>query len=274
MGSSDSLVLGRAAADAQRAVDVEAEVGRASSSLAVDSVSGDYFRQGEFVVLPAFLGQRFVQDLRADFIAARSSLVRRRLPGYKRSESVGGVALRERALTIDALYRSPALLSVLRRLTDAPLRTAPDWDPHACAVYHYDRPGDGIGFHYDTSFYRGARYTVLVGLTNDSSSRLVCDLLRREPQRAPRRVEVSTDPGTLVLFHGDKVWHSVSPIGADEERTVLTLQYVTDPRMSLLGRIITLAKDALAYFGFREVVRTLVAARSRSRRAVEQGGAP
>ena len=41
--------------------------------------------------------------------------------------------------------------------------------------------------------------------------------------------ELATAPGDLVLFNGDKLWHAVTPLGDQEERIVLTMEYVTNP---------------------------------------------
>jgi hypothetical protein len=220
-----------------------------------------YFTQGELVVLPGLLPAAFVAALVREAEAIADARVRKHVPGIKRSASVSWRTLRARAPIISALYRSSRFVDFVERVVDARLMSAPDTDPHACALYHYDRAGDRVGFHYDTSFYRGVRYTVLVGLVNDSRSKLVCELHRREPQRRRRRLEISTDPGTVVIFHGDKLWHAVSALGPNERRTVLTLQYVTDRRMSLLGQIASFLKDSFAYFGIVEVVRTLLHAK-------------
>jgi len=37
-------------------------------------------------------------------------------------------------------------------------------DPHADALYFHTRAGDHIGWHYDTSYYAGPRYTLLLGV--------------------------------------------------------------------------------------------------------------
>ena len=128
-------------------------------------------------------------------------------------------------------------------------------DPHSCALYFYTEPGDHIGFHFDTSYYRGARYTVLLGLIERSSSRLVCQLFKNDPQRPPHELQLATHPGTLIAFNGDKLWHSVTPLGSGEERVSLTLEYVTDPSMHPAKRLFSNLKDAFAYFGFRTVFR-------------------
>lgn len=60
---------------------------------------------------------------------------------------------------------------------------------------------------------------------------------------------IRTAPGSMVFFNGFKVQHAVSPTRAGERRAVLTLQYVTDKRMRAWRRGVSLAKDALTYFG-------------------------
>jgi len=126
----------------------------------------------------------------------------------------------------------------------------PDNDPHACALYYYTEPGDHIGFHYDTSYYKGARYTVLLGLVQRSEScRLVAHLYKDDPTRETKEISLGYGPGDLVVFNGDKLWHGVTPLAKGEERVVLTMEYVTNQKMALPKRIFSNLKDAFAYFG-------------------------
>ena len=81
----------------------------------------------------------------------------------------------------------------------------------------------------------------------------MCQLYRDVPGRSPVDLSLKTDPGTVVLFNGDKLWHAITPLGEGEERVSLTLEYVTDPSMSPLRRVVSNLKDAFAYFGLRTV---------------------
>ncbi|MBX3330122.1 MAG: hypothetical protein KF722_06955 [Nitrospira sp.] len=120
----------------------------------------------------------------------------------------------------------------------------------SCALYYYTRPGDHIGFHYDTSYYKGKRYTVLMGLIERSEQcRLVAHLRNPGTKGEISEQAVPLDPGSLVIFNGDKLWHAVTPLGPREERIVLTLQYVTDREMRPLHRAFSNLKDVFAYFG-------------------------
>ncbi|MER3425147.1 MAG: 2OG-Fe(II) oxygenase, partial [Nitrospiraceae bacterium] len=138
------------------------------------------------------------------------------------------------------------------RLAGANLMLCPDHDPHACALYYYTEPGDHIGFHYDTSYYKGARYTILMGLIDRSPScRLVCQLYKDDPRRQIKELRLATEPGTLVVFNGDKLWHAVTPLGEGEERVVLTMEYVTNQEMGAVKRLYSNLKDAFGYFGLK-----------------------
>jgi hypothetical protein len=64
---------------------------------------------------------------------------------------------------------------------------------------------------------------------------------------------VQLPPGGAVFFDGDKLRHRITPLGAGERRVSLTFEYVTDPRMRRARRLISQMKDAVAYFGFRQV---------------------
>jgi hypothetical protein len=191
----------------------------------------------------------------------RPQIHRNYIPRHKKGGSVSYYTLVEQAPTILALYRSPAFIRLLSTLTGRALQPCPDSDPHSCALYFYTEPGDHIGFHFDTSYYNGARYTVLVGLIERSSSRLVCQLYKKDPSRLPVELQLATHPGTVVAFNGDKLWHAITPLGENEERVSLTLEYVTDPSMHPLKRLFSNLKDAFAYFGLRAVFRRPVRSR-------------
>ncbi|HEV7138252.1 MAG TPA: hypothetical protein VGN43_16580 [Steroidobacteraceae bacterium] len=135
------------------------------------------------------------------------------------------------------------------------LQLSPPDDAHAYALYFYTRPGDHIGWHYDTSYYLGRRYTVLLGVIDESSSRLDYELHTREKGMSVVPGSIQIPPGGLVFFDGDTLRHRITPLAEGETRVSLTLEYVTDPRMHRGWRLISNMKDALGYFGFRQVFR-------------------
>lgn len=220
-----------------------------------ESIAQTYEDQGEFLTIHQFLTQEVIDQFMTEVETVRPQLNRNYIPAYKKGGSVSHYLLRESAPSIVAFYRSPAFIGWLSRIAGVSLQLCPDEDPHACALYFYTEAGDHIGWHYDTSYYNGARYTVLLGLVDRSTSRLECRLHTKEPGRDIQEMSFLTDPGLLIFFNGDKLHHAVSPLGDGEERIVLTLEYVTDPTMSPAKRWFSNLKDAFGYFGLPALFR-------------------
>lgn len=240
---------------------VEEGIAHAVAPLDLEATARVYRDQNEFFHVERFLSLPTVEALLEDVRQVRHELHRNYIPGHKKGGSISYYPLAEKAPAILALYRSPALIEFLSRLSGARLLLCPDDDPHACALYFYTEPGDHIGFHYDTSYYDGARYTVLIGLVERSGSRLVCQLYKDDPTRETRELSIATDPGCLIFFNGDKLYHAVTPLQQGEERVVLTLQYVTNPEMAGFKRLMSNLKDAFAYFGVGTLLRRKLSGR-------------
>lgn len=232
-------------------------VEQAVAALDFDRLRKEYWEQNEFLVIPGFVPRAVVQEYLVPQVdRLKPGLNRNYIPGHKKGGSVSYYAVREEAPEFLALYRSPAFIDFLSRLVSERLMLCPDSDPHACALYYYTEPGDHIGFHYDTSYYKGARYTILMGLIDRAPScRLVCHLYKDDPSRQMKELQLATAPGDLVIFNGDKLWHAVTPLGAGEERVALTMEYVTTQEMGSFKRLYSNLKDAFAYFGLRAVFR-------------------
>ena len=236
---------------------LEAAAERAVATLDVERARMEYWNQNECVYLERFLPPALVESVLVPEVQRlRSEVHRAFIPGHKKSGSVSYFTLREKAPLFLQLYRAQAFIDFLSRLTNARLLPCPDSDPHACALYYYTESGDHMGFHYDTSYYKGARYTILLGLIQRSQScRLLCQLYKDDQEREMRELQLSYGPGDLVIFNGNKLWHGVSPLEAGGERVVLTMEYVTNPAMAFHKRLFSNLKDAFAYFGLSAVFR-------------------
>jgi alkylated DNA repair dioxygenase AlkB len=242
------------------------ELAQALRSLDLAAARTTYRAQDEFLFLPRFIPGPLVDRMREDVERVRPLVHRNYIPRHKKGGSVSYYALMEHAPEIVSLYRSPDMLAFVRDLVGVPVQVCPDRDPHSCALYFYTEPGDHIGLHYDTSYYRGTRFTILIGLIDRSSSRLVCRLHTRNPPHAVEELALATDPGSFVIFNGDRLHHAITPLGEGEERVSLTLEYVTSQEMGRAKRLFSDLKDAFAYFGFAELIR----GRRKSPRATRQ----
>ena len=212
-----------------------------------------YSAQDEFVVIPDFLPASVMEQWDAQLPVILPQIHRNYLPGHKKGGSVPYDVLRSVAPAITGVYHSCALLEFLRRIAGADMNECPSNDPHRCAFYAYTEEGDHMGFHYDTSYYKDRRWTLLVGFKDDSSSHLLCHLHTKQPGHEVEKLELKMTPGMLVLFNGDKVYHAVSPVKANEIRYVVSMQFVTSGEMNPFMRFISNMKDAVAYFGLRGV---------------------
>jgi 2-oxoglutarate-Fe(II)-dependent oxygenase superfamily protein len=212
-----------------------------------------YLEQDEFVLVEDFLSSEVLARWAIELEALKPHIHRSYLPGHKKGGSVAYDTVRTLAPSITGVYHSAALLGFLRRVAGAEMNECPPDDPHRCALYAYIEEGDHIGWHYDTSYYKDRRWTVLVGFKDQSSSRLLCHLHTRNPDREVVKLELQIKPGMLAIFNGDKVYHSVTPLKEGESRYVVSMQYVTTGEMNPLMRFISNMKDAVAYFGLRGV---------------------
>ncbi|HEV7441817.1 MAG TPA: hypothetical protein VGO18_04435 [Steroidobacteraceae bacterium] len=228
---------------------MDARVGQ----LDTQSLRSEFVRQGAFVYLSDFLAPEVTAQLVSAVAAVEPAINRNYLPGHKQGGSVSRHTIDRLAPFIAELYRSPALLGVLEQLAGERLQLSPPNDPHAYALYFYTRPGDHIGWHYDTSYYAGRRYTLLLGVLDESSCRLDYELHTREDGVPVVPGSVQIPPGGLVFFDGDKLRHRITPLAENEKRVSLTFEYVTDQSMHPWWRLISNLKDAVAYFGLRQV---------------------
>ena len=233
--------------------DVEDTLRHTLEQVDINQLGRTYREQNECLILDRFIPKKVVNPCLTEVELLRKNIFRNYVPGHKQGGSVSYFAIENElheASAIVSLYRSSALRRFLSQLVNEELLLCPDNDPHSCALYYYTQPGDHIGYHYDRSYYKDKRYTVLMGLIERSEQcRLVAHLRQPGTTGEVSEQSIPLDPGSLVIFNGDTLWHAVTPLGSREERIVLTMQYVTNQEMGPFHRAFSSLKDAFAYFG-------------------------
>tara|TARA_Y100000588_G_scaffold315919_1_gene344237 strand:+ start:1074 stop:1805 length:732 start_codon:yes stop_codon:yes gene_type:complete len=223
------------------------------STLDIEQLQGAFIAQDEFVQVENFLPPSLAREM-LDTLPSLETLVHRNyIPGHKKGGSIGRFEIDSATPLFSKLYKSPALIEFLERLCGNDLIVCPSRDQHSYALYYYTEPGDHIGYHYDTSYYKGTRYTVLIGLVSAPSCLLQYQLHTRNPKQEMETSNLELQTGTLVFFNGDKLRHRITPLGANERRVALTLEFLTNAGMHPLMRFVSNMKDAIAYFGFKQV---------------------
>lgn len=235
-------------------VDIDRELRESIAGWNLKGLRELYEDQDCFLVIEDFLPKRVLETLLPDVERSRAKIHRTRIPLQKKGGSVARPLLAELRCRFGELYGSPALHSFLEYITGATIQECPEEDLHGYTLYAYTEAGDHIGWHYDTSFYRGRRFTVLIGLIDNESCRLDCEFFRRDESRRSVRRSYALKPGTLAVFDGDRLWHRITPLlEGDRDRIALTMEFVTNPNMSPIRRLASNIKDATAYFGFKAV---------------------
>lgn len=214
-------------------------------------LTDQYKQQSEMLVIEDFLPPEFVKEHYVPEVEYCSQYVHRvNVRGFKKSGSVSYNNIKRHAPNLFQLYRLEIMKDFIQTIVGKELMCCPERDSHATALYYYTEPGDRIKVHYDKSFYRGKRYTVLLGMIQNSEhSKLVCypGATKRNMKMNP--VAIATHPGTLIIFNGDTLWHEVTPLSHQERRVILTMEYITDTRMTFLNKLISDFKDRFLYFG-------------------------
>ncbi|MCX7121952.1 MAG: 2OG-Fe(II) oxygenase [Gammaproteobacteria bacterium] len=211
------------------------------------------FESQQFLMIDDFMPRDFIYQYFLPEVKQCEPFVHRvNLAGIKKSGSVSAHDIKTHAPELFTLYHSDWVRERIEEIVGEKLFVCPDHDPHALALYYYTKPGDHIGVHFDKSFYRGRRYTVLLGLIQDSiASKLICYPHATKWKRRRNPIEIYTHPGMLVVFNGDVLWHEVTPLAENEKRVILSMEYVTDQRMSTVNQFISSCKDRWFYFGKR-----------------------
>ena len=165
------------------------------AELASAGLREEYSRQGAFLHVPEFLPQPITERLITVATAAEPLIHRNYLPGHKQGGSVSRHAIDSHAPFIAELYRSSALIEWLGELAGERLQASPPEDPHAYALYFYTRPGDHIGWHYDTSYYAGRRYTLFSASSIDRPAASTTSCTHAKPASPRLRARSASPPG-------------------------------------------------------------------------------
>ena len=222
----------------------------------LDSIIAEYRKNDEFVIIPNFLPEPLIEIMKKEAFNLNANIHRSFIPKHKKGGSVSRRTIYEKTDIFKKLYESINFREILGKITNEELKMCPENDQHGCALYYYNEEGDFIGYHFDTSYYIGNRYTLLIGIVDESSCYLEYELFHKSKYSEIIRNKTKVDPGSLVLFNGDKLRHRITPTKKDELRIVLTLEYVSNTAMNPFLKFVSNMKDSIAYFGFRNVFQT------------------
>lgn len=222
----------------------------------LESIISEYQKNDEFIIIPNFLPETVIEIMKKEALNLNANIHRSFIPKHKKGGSVSRNTIYDKTDIFKQLYESENFREILGKITNEKLKICPKNDQHGCALYYYNEEGDFIGYHFDTSYYIGNRYTLLIGIVDESSCYLEYELFHKSQYSKIIRDRTKIDPGSLVLFNGDKLRHRITPAKKDELRIVLTLEYVSNTAMNPFLKFVSNMKDSIAYFGFKNVFQT------------------
>jgi hypothetical protein len=206
---------------------VEAEITQSIEALDLEEIERAYWEQDQFVFVPEFFSTRLIELLLAELEVFTPADVRRVwVPFARKGGAIGQQALAARAPALYALYRSPALQALVSKLSKLELLPKHEDDDHGATLLYYQRKGDYCGSHYDACGCKdGASFTLTMGLIHDTSARAEFELFHDVPEKEVKKLSVGLEPGSLVFFRGDRAYHRVTPLGANEHRVVYSFTF-------------------------------------------------
>jgi hypothetical protein len=200
-------------------------------------------------ITPDFAESKTFAMLREAF-GSRSLAKRVHIPWHKRGATIPYSAIRRYYPQFACFYQTESLTKRISKAVQVPVLPTPFHDQSSCSILIYDRPGDRIGWHYGHNFYNGRHFTALLSLFNEHLSEPRSSSAELLVRTRNTTMTVPTPPNTLVLFEGAVVRHTVTPLGSNERRVVLSMTFCSDPTTTTLRDLQRRFKD-IGYVGIR-----------------------
>ena len=138
-------------------------------------------------------------------------------------------------------YYQNELCNIISKSINIKLKPTSLKYPTTCCILLYEKEGDWINWHYDYNYYNGRFFTVLILLNKD----ITCSKYQYKIDNTINQLDLIED---AVIFEGNYLYHNASKLCNNEKRYVLSLQYVTDDKISFLNSLRIKIKD-YAYIG-------------------------
>jgi alkylated DNA repair dioxygenase AlkB len=224
---------------------------KAIEALDFEAIARRFREQDELIFVERFLPLEVVDAMVKEAEALLPEVHRSWMPFFRKGGAIAQQTIAKRAPLAHGLARSPAMLDFVTRLTGRVLEHKSDDDPHAHALYYYQRKGDYIAWHKDAcGCDETASYTATLGMTNNTQSRVLYRLHEDQKDRPAEELALSMTPGSLVFFCGSKPNHCVTPFAKGEDRITFSFTFVEQGRRGKgAPRMLQNVVDAFGYFG-------------------------
>lgn len=165
------------------------------------------------------------------------------LPKWKSGRTINTTTVKETMPELFEWYRG--LEGQISEIIGERVYITSETLPTTCAVLIYEENGDFINWHYDVNYFNGRFFTLLIPVTVADSCTQYTYYDKNNTKQSIR-----DEIGRSILFEGDKVFHMATEFCAKgEKRVMVSVQFSTDPTISLFNRMLMRIKD-VAYIGY------------------------
>ena len=167
---------------------------------------------------------------------------------YRKGEGIGYDTIKNHNMNIFIkLYENIEFINFISDIVGEKVYPCPEFDKHRIGIYKYSKKDDFINWHYDKSFYKGTRYTVLITLKNgDIKNNCNLEYIYKD-----KLYKWNSEKYNMLVFHGDKLYHRVTKMkpynNTISERIIFTLEYVTDTKINPINKFIDDIKNKVIY---------------------------
>jgi len=104
------------------------------------------------------------------------------------------------------------------------LQFVPATDPNVISLLIYDKEGDGINWHKDSSEYYGNRWAGIYTIvnTNNKNGFSSSDFLYQKDNKI---FKINTFENSLLIFKGNEIYHKISKLKKGEKRIVISMLF-------------------------------------------------
>eukprot|EP01083_Nonionella_stella_P003354 9558_1 len=212
--------------------------------------SVQYYKNGELLYQPNWIKKACLNSFKIELDHMLKLQNSRTNLWFRKAGSINPDVIQQHAPKMYQFYTSGEVLRWMEEITKHSIYNQPHH--HTIYIYVYDEEDDWIYWHYDTSWYEGNRYTLLLGLINEGTYNQNTSHALLQTKNGEETAEINHSliihPADMVLFNGDKVYHRVTPLKAGEKRIVLAMEFVDNIHCSRFSYIM---QGIYNYVGYR-----------------------
>lgn len=151
----------------------------------------------------------------------------------RKGSSISHFEMNDELSEIKDIFRDPKILVKIKEETGMNLQLVTRFDSNQISLLFYEKPNDGMDWHYDGSIYHGTRWAGIYTIFNKNRDNECCSSAQFSYKENNETVNINNPENSLILFRGDKLEHKVGSIKENELRVVVSLLFCDICQMNM-----------------------------------------